>query len=96
LYTFCCVILVKAEHINQRRPEILRMAINRNKDNVDVWVEVLKYHTGFVNNYKLAKQIFDDGVRALENKSLLLWEIMNLYLYNNFFFQVWYNNWYLV
>jgi len=72
------------------------MAIDRNKDNVDVWVKVLKYHTEIFDNYKLAKQVFDDGVRALEDKSLLLWEFMDLYLHNTNFFLVWYNNWYLV
>ncbi|XP_026820005.1 uncharacterized protein LOC113558694 [Rhopalosiphum maidis] len=71
-----------AEHTNQRRPEILKMAIDRNKDNVDVWVEVLKYHNEILDNYKLVKMVFDDGVRALENKSLFLWKTMELYLQN--------------
>uniref|UniRef100_A0A2S2PF83 U3 small nucleolar RNA-associated protein 6 n=1 Tax=Schizaphis graminum TaxID=13262 RepID=A0A2S2PF83_SCHGA len=72
-----------AEHTNQRRPEILRMAIDRNKDNVDVWVKVLEYHILILEDYKSAKNVFDDGVRALENKSLLLWKTMDLYLQNS-------------
>ncbi|XP_025206247.1 LOW QUALITY PROTEIN: uncharacterized protein LOC112602403 [Melanaphis sacchari] len=71
-----------AEHTNEIRPNILKLAIKRNKDNVNVWTQVLNYYIDIFDNYKLAKRIFDDGVQALGNKSLPLWKIMDLFLQN--------------
>lgn len=79
---FCCV--TKAEHTQVRRLVILRLAIEHNKKNVDPWKTVLKHQIGFNEpNYRFIKKIFDDGVQALKNDSLLLWDVMDGYLQNN-------------
>lgn len=94
-YTFCYV--TKAEHTQERRPDILRLAIEYNKKNVDPWNTVLEHTINFnESNYRFIKKIFDDGVEALENDSLILWDIMDSYLQNNNLTLVWYNSWCLV
>jgi len=92
---FCCV--TKAEHTEARRLNILKLAIEHNKNNVDPWTIVLEHQITFNEpNYRFIKKIFDDGVQALKDDSLLLWDVMDSYLQNNNLKLVWYNNWCLV
>ncbi|XP_022181052.1 uncharacterized protein LOC111041163 [Myzus persicae] len=62
------------------RPEILKLAVDHNKDDVLVWAEVLDYHIVHNSSCTTIKRIFDAGNLALENKALLLWEIMDSFL----------------
>jgi len=79
---FVFFYITKAEHKPEVRPEISKLAIDLNKDNVDVWVEVLHFYVVNFDSYEHAKKIFDDGLQALGNKSLILWEIMDSFLQN--------------
>ncbi|CAH1737584.1 unnamed protein product [Aphis gossypii] len=73
-----------AEHTQARRLNILRLAIEHNKSNVDPWTTVLELQITFNEpNYRFIKKIFEDGVQALKNDSLLLWDVMDSYLQNN-------------
>lgn len=71
---------MKAAISHEGRPDILRLAINRNRDNVNVWAEILKYHVVNFDGYRTVKKLFDVGNRVLRNKSLPLWEIMDSFL----------------
>lgn len=52
-----------------------------NKHNPNIWTELLKLYADH-DSYAMVKKVFEDGVRSLENNSLLLWEMMNLYMKN--------------
>jgi len=87
----------KAIISEDKRPEILQLAIDRNQDNIHVWAEVLEYNVIHFDCYKTLKHIFDVGNQALGNKSLLLWEIMDSFLqqycdvtlvYYNYYFDI--------
>lgn len=72
--------MTKATISYDDRPEILKLAVDHNKDDVLVWAEVLDYHIVHNSSCTTIKRIFDAGNLALENKALLLWEIMDSFL----------------
>lgn len=52
-----------------------------NKNNPNIWTDILKLYADH-DCYVMVKKVFEDGIKSLENNSLLLWETMNLYMKN--------------
>lgn len=75
--------VTKAEYsLNDCDQAILEKAIDMNQDNLDIWASIMKHYAN-LKKLKMLEKVLRDGTRALKEKSLRLWEIMNSYLEEN-------------
>lgn len=75
--------VIKAEYTSNSCDESIRMiAIEKNKDNIDVWANILQHYAD-LKKLEVLQRVFKDGLEALKEKSMRLWEIMHSYLKNN-------------
>lgn len=72
---------VKAEYKNEERDDILTRAIEMNKNNPKIWIELLNIYCNNPNS-EMANKVFRDGVKSLESDSMSLWDIMENFLFN--------------
>lgn len=74
------MFVIKAIISEDHRPDILKLAIDRNRHNIQVWAEILEYHIIHKSDIETIQMIFEAGNSSLENKALRLWEIMDSFL----------------
>lgn len=71
--------VVKAEYRNSERDDILSKAIELNKNNPKVWIELLSIFIK-VDFSEMIFKVFQDGVKSLESDAMPLWQMMETYL----------------
>lgn len=60
---------------------ILKKSVNMMKNNPNLWTELLGYYLS--NDYfQRGWSTFQKGINALQEESMPLWDMMNLYLLN--------------
>ncbi|XP_026819187.1 uncharacterized protein LOC113557844, partial [Rhopalosiphum maidis] len=68
-----------AEHKNEECDEILSKAIRMNKDNLNVWIEILTVYIES-DSFEMAYKVFQDAIKSLESNSIPLWELMEKFI----------------
>jgi len=71
--------VVKAEYRNLERDDISSKAIELNKNNPKVWIELLSIFIKREFSDMIFK-VFQDGVKSLESDAMPLWQMMETYL----------------
>ncbi|XP_060845581.1 uncharacterized protein LOC132925184 [Rhopalosiphum padi] len=52
-----------------------------NKDNLNVWIEILTIYIEN-NSFEMAYKVFQDAIKSLESNSIPLWELMETFIIN--------------
>ncbi|XP_060857382.1 uncharacterized protein LOC132934957 [Metopolophium dirhodum] len=70
-----------ADNTIQDYDKIMRKAVEVIKDDLELWINLISYYLNY-DSLEMGIEAFQDGVRALKNKSMPLWEILILYMGN--------------